>query len=178
MPHSKRPRPPLTSADLERLALRYVERYATTRHKLSTYLSRKIRERGWGDEREPEVERVAQRMAELGYVDDAGFAGGRIASLSRRGYGARRVQQALRHAGIERDLAEALTPDIDAEAQASALAWARRRRVGPWAREAADPKLRERQAAAMMRAGHAPQLAWKIVKMAPGEDPEPLLSPD
>ena len=178
MAHSKRPKPPLDSADLERLALRYVERYATTRYKLNAYLTRKIRERGWGGEGEPDAARIAERMAELGYVDDAGFAEARISALSRRGYGARRVHPALRHAGIETDLSEALAPEIDAEAQASALAWARRRRVGPWAREAADPRLRERQAAAMMRAGHAPQLAWKIVKMAPGEDAEAAFAAD
>jgi regulatory protein len=178
MAHPNRPRPPLKSADLDRLALRYVERYATTRHKLTSYLNRKIRERGWAGDSNPDAAGVAERMAELAYIDDAGFAEARIAALSRRGYGARRVNRALQFAGIESDLAGELAPHIDAETTASALAFARRKRIGPWAREAADPKLRERQAAAMVRAGHAPGLAWKIVKMAPGEDAETLLAND
>ena len=44
----------------------------------------------------------------LGYVDDKGFASARTASLLRRGYGERRVRDALRGAGIaEEDSAEA-----------------------------------------------------------------------
>ena len=43
----RRQPPPLDAAALERLALRYVERFATTRGRLTDYLTRKIRERGW-----------------------------------------------------------------------------------------------------------------------------------
>ena len=42
----RRPLPPLDQPALERAALRYVERYATTRAKLVAYLTRKLRERG------------------------------------------------------------------------------------------------------------------------------------
>ncbi|KTW08260.1 RecX family transcriptional regulator, partial [Sphingomonas sanguinis] len=38
---------------LERLALRYVERFATTEGKLVDYLTRKLRERGWAGEGAP-----------------------------------------------------------------------------------------------------------------------------
>ncbi|HYZ48955.1 MAG TPA: RecX family transcriptional regulator, partial [Sphingomonas sp.] len=41
---------PLDAPALERFALRYVERYATTRARLADYLSRKLRERGWAGE--------------------------------------------------------------------------------------------------------------------------------
>lgn len=47
---SNRPLTPLDPARLERLALRYVERFATTRVKLTRYLERKVRERGWDNE--------------------------------------------------------------------------------------------------------------------------------
>jgi hypothetical protein len=52
MTRPRRPLDPLERADLERFALRYVERYATTRGRLADYLKRKIRERGWGEETE------------------------------------------------------------------------------------------------------------------------------
>ena len=64
------------------MALRYVERFATTRGKLAAYLSRKIRERGWaGEPIDPAI--VAERMATLGYVDDRLFAEARARSLAR-----------------------------------------------------------------------------------------------
>jgi len=167
--------PPLNSADLERFALRYVERYATTRAKLVAYLSRKLRERGWDGEKSPDAEGLAERMAELGYVNDRLYAESKAGAMARRGLGARRVREALRFAGVEEGDASALAPAIEAQEQASAIAFARRKRIGPYAREMADRPLQEKQMAAMIRAGHAPALARAIIRMMPGEDPEASL---
>jgi regulatory protein len=161
------------------MALRYVERFATTRGKLSAYLRRKVRERGWEEDAPPaDPEALAERLAGLGYIDDRAFAEARATSMGRRGLGAWRVSEALRFAGIGEEDAEAVAPIVEADVMASALAFARRRRIGPYAREAPDPATRERQVAAMVRAGHAPRLAWKIARMAPGEDTETLLMGD
>lgn len=175
MPDPRRPLPPLNSADLERFALRYVERYATTRAKLTAYLSRKLRERGWEGEKSPDPEGLAERMAELGYVNDRLYAESKAGAMARRGLGARRVREALRFAGVEAEDAEALAPAIAAEEVSSAIAFARRRRIGPYGQEMADRPLQERQMAAMIRAGHSPVLARAIVRMAPGDDPEDTL---
>lgn len=158
------PPPPIDQAALERLALRYVERFATSRGRLTDYLARKLRERGAEGAVDPRA--VAEAMAARGYVDDEAYADARARGLARRGLGERRVTQALRQAGIE---AEAI---VRATAESSpveaALAFARRRRIGPYAREAADPKLREKQIAALIRAGHAFGLARKIASLEPG----------
>ncbi|MBB4841352.1 regulatory protein [Sphingomonas kyeonggiensis] len=175
MPDPRRPLPPLNSADLERFALRYVERYATTRAKLTAYLSRKLRERGWDGEKSPDPEGLAERMAELGYVNDRLYAESKAGSMARRGLGARRVREALRFAGVEAEDAEALAPAIEADGVSSAITFARRKRIGPYGRELADRPLQEKQMAAMIRAGHAPGLARAIVRMAPGDDPEDTL---
>ncbi|MBO9624576.1 MAG: RecX family transcriptional regulator [Sphingomonas sp.] len=175
MARSRRPLSPLDRADLERLALRYVERFATTRARLAAYLERKIRERGWAGEAAPETAALAERMAELGYVDDRAFAEARAGAMARRGLGARRVSEALRHAGVDGEDAAALAPDVEARAGASALAFARRKRIGPYARDPADRPLREKQLAAMLRAGHPIGLARAIVHMAPGEDVDFLI---
>jgi regulatory protein len=176
MHRPKRPLTPLDRAALERLALRYVERYATTRGRLGQYLKRKIRERGWEDTVAADPPALAEKLAGLGYIDDRAFAESRATAMGRRGLGARRVAHALRYAGIEEADAEAVAPVVEADTIASALAFARRRRIGPYAREAPDPKGRERQVAAMVRAGHAPSLAWTIARMAPGDDAEALLT--
>jgi regulatory protein len=165
----------LNSADLERFALRYVERYATTRAKLADYLRRKIRERGWAGGLPADPVALAQRMADLGYVDDRSYAESKAGAMGRRGMGARRVREALRHAGIETPDAEAVAPALAADAPSSAVAFARRKRIGPFAREAADRPQQEKQLAAMLRAGHGFDLARTLVRMAPGEDVEFLL---
>lgn len=118
---------------LRELALRYVGKYATTRAKLRQYLTRKIRERGWDGRAEPDLERLADRFAELGYVDDASYAMAKSRTLSARGYGKRRVSDQLRLAGVEEADSLAATAHADSEAVDAALRLAERRRLGPFA---------------------------------------------
>ena len=86
------------------------------------------------------------------------------AAMARRGLGARRVAGALREAGIDEDDAEAIAPAIADRAVDAALAFARRKRIGPFAhRRRPIGRLREKQIAAMLRAGHRFDLARRIV---------------
>ncbi|TCP98661.1 regulatory protein [Sphingomonas sp. PP-F2F-A104-K0414] len=174
----ERPAPkPLDAAALEQMALRYVERFATTRGRLTDYLMRKIRERGWdgGDGAAlAEPGDLAQRMADLGYVDDRAFAEQRAAAMQRRGLGARRVAGAFREAGIDEGDAESVAPAIADRAVESALAYARRKRIGPYGSGEGDRKLHEKQLAGMLRAGHRFDLARKIVAAPPSDTPELL----
>lgn len=169
MPSQRRPIPPLNRAGLERLALRYVERFATTQGKLTAYLLRKMRERGVEDPA-PDPAEIAARFAELGYVNDRLYAESKAAAMARRGLGARRVSEALRHAGIAAPEMAELAPDIAARRIDTALDFARRKRIGPFADTPADRPRMTKQVAAMVRAGHAPELAWRIARMDPGAD--------
>ena len=172
---SRRPAPPLDPPALERLALRYVERFATTRGKLAGYLRRKVRERGWEGEAPADPEAVAERFAALGYIDDRGYAEVKAAALGRRGLGARRVDTALVQARVGEEDRAALEPDIAARSVEAALAFARRKRLGPWRRAEGDRALRDKQLAAMLRAGHPLDLARRILSLPAGEDPDPEL---
>lgn len=149
----KRPPKPLDSARLAELALAYVARFSTSAARLERYLRRKLRERGWEGEGEPGVGALVARYVELGYIDDEAYARARSGSLLRRGYGRRRVQQVLGEAGIAEELRERVRPG-EAEARQAALALARRRRFGPFGSDPPDKPLREKQIAAMLRAGH------------------------
>lgn len=163
--------PPLDAASLERLALRYAERYATSRAKLTRYLVRKARERGWeGESETPPIEVVVARMAGLGYVDDRAFATARAATLTRRGLGVRRVTADLRAAGIGAEDSTGARAQAEAEALSAALTYARKRKIGPHAAAPMDRARREKALAAMVRAGHPFDLSRKIVDCAPGDE--------
>ena len=169
----RKSRPPLDGEALERLALFYAGRYATTRAKLRSYLVRKLRERGWDGEGEPPLDRLVGRLAELRYVDDKAFAASRAAALGRRGYGERRVRDALTAAGIgEEDSAEARESAREGAWEA-ALRFAERKRIGPFATVEADRPGREKAMGAMIRAGHPPGIARRLVTAPPGSIPEP-----
>jgi regulatory protein len=161
----KKPAPPLEGAKLRALALHYVGRYATTQGKLRAYLDRKIRERGWSGPSAPDLAGLTRDFAELGYVNDAGFAESRAASLARRGYGPARIRANLKAAGIDDDLVRASSAS-DHDAQfLTALAFARKRRLGPFSVNGSDRAMRQRAFAAMIRAGHDFEIAGKVLAL-------------
>lgn len=159
----RRPPKPLDEAGLTDMALRYLGRFASTRARLVQYLERKLRERGWQGDTPPDCAALADRCAELGYVDDAAFAAMKGGALLRRGYGAHRVEQALAAAGVaEPDRSEMRAAGKD-QAISSAMAFARRKRIGPFADQPADLDLRRKQLQAFIRAGHDFALARRVV---------------
>ena len=166
----RKPRPPLGAEKLEELALAYVARFATTRAKLAAYLKRKLSERGWDGAGEPPVEAIVGKAARAGYVDDAAFAISKARALSGRGYGPRRLAQALQAAGVGEQDGEAARDHASGEAAEAALRFARRRRIGPFARARPSPEAREKALAAMVRAGHDFRLAKAILAIEPGAE--------
>jgi len=160
---------PLDRESLRHLAIDYVGRYATSSGKLKSYLTRKLRERGWGETDEPPIDDIIARCRELGYVDDRAFAAMRASSLMRRGYGMRRVAEALHHAGVGQEAADLARAEAEAHAMAAALAYARRRRIGPYAGIAMDADAARRAMAAMMRAGHAIDIARRVLALTADE---------
>lgn len=158
-------KPPLDETALRDLALSYAARFASTGARLEAYLLRKLRERGVADGADGrasviDVPALVARLVELGYVDDAAYARMRARDLGARGYGARRVEQALWAAGVGEGIRADTAPGEAARRRAAVL-MAQKRRIGPYGvvrDEAADPlsarKAHEKAVAAMLRAGH------------------------
>jgi regulatory protein len=161
----KRPPRPLNPVRLDELALAYVARFATSAAKLETYLKRKLREREWEGEARPDPAAIVTRFVEAGYIDDTSYARTKSGSLLRRGYGRRRVDQALGAAGIAEDVRDEVRAG-EAEQRAAALALARKRRFGPFGDKAGDRAAREKQLSAMLRAGHPLDSARILVNAA------------
>lgn len=162
---SRRERPPLDANRLNELALAYVGRFATTRAKLASYLGKKLRERGWAGDRPPELDAIVERLASLGYVDDAAYALSKSRSLSGRGYGPRRVRQSLHAAGVGDEDSLAARELAEAEKVESALRFARRRRLGPFGAGKVERADRDKALAAMIRAGHGFELSKAILSL-------------
>lgn len=178
----RRAKPPLTETKLRDLALHYAARFASTGARLEAYLLRKIRERGLAEDAdgrtvEVDVPALVARLVELGYVDDDAYARMRARDLGARGYGARRVEETLRHAGVGEGLRRAHAPGEAAGRRAAAL-MAAKRRLGPFGAraEGLDPllarKAHEKAVAAMLRAGHQYDHVKVILAAARIEDVE------
>jgi regulatory protein len=182
----KRVKPPLGEAQLRDLALHYAARFATTGARLEGYLVRKVRERGLAEDADGrtidiDIPALVARLVELGYVDDDAYARMRARDLGARGYGARRVEETLRHAGVEEGLRQAHAPGEAASRRAAAL-MVRKRRLGPYGtgvEDGADPLVRrkahEKAVAAMLRAGHQYEHVRFVLGAASPEDIEEWL---
>ena len=166
--HSSRERKrlqPLDSERLRALALAYVGRYATSCARLAAYLKRKIGERGWVDDSVPPVDDIVMQFENLGYVDDSAFAKARGNALLRRGYGPNRLRIALHVSGIGTEIIDEVANIDDDGAFAAALIFARRKRIGPYAKELISPDIRQKMIAAFLRAGHSYDISRKILAL-------------
>lgn len=177
-----RPAPPVTAAYLERAALHYLERYSASVAMLRRTLARRVEKRCRlrGEDAAAfaaMVEATVERAVKAGLVDDARFTTARLATLRRRGTSARAVGAKLAAKGIGRAMVAAVLEaeregadaTVDAE-EAAARAYARRRRLGPWRRPEARAAHRDKDLAALGRAGFPYALARRIVEAETGEE--------
>lgn len=175
-----KPPPPVTPAYLERAALHYLERYSASVAMLRQTLRRRVdkRCRLRGEEAgafAEAIEATVARAVSAGLVDDARFTAGRLASLRRRGASARALSAKLAAKGVSREqVASAMehereTADegVDLE-EAAAQAYAKRRRLGPWRRPGTREAHRDRDLAAMARAGFGYALGRRVIEAEDG----------
>lgn len=168
---------PPDAARLRDAALAHLARYATTRAGLVRVLDRRVARWARAAGAEPEqvrdakavVRGVVARLAEAGAVDDAAFAEARVRSLARAGRSRRAIAAHLAQRGVPAETAQGVLPD-DAETElAAALAWAMRRRIGPFRRAAVDEAGRLRELGVLARAGFSQGVARAALDMAPAQ---------
>jgi regulatory protein len=168
---ARRPPAVVTPQYLERAALHYLERFATSAAQLRRVLMRKVdrsaRAHGTDTAAAAQwVDALVARYERSGLVNDATFAEGRVASLRRRGGSARAIQAALAAKGVAADTVAAALADDPAGEEAelvAALAYARRRRLGPFRPAAQRAERRLKDMAAMARAGFAQDVVRRVI---------------
>ena len=173
---------------LQAAALAYLSRYAASKATLSRVLERRIRR--WAERAEGPRDRIAadaaqarltvaeivDAMAAAGMVDDASFASSRARSLARAGRSKRTIAGYLIQRGISPAMAKEAVAENAEDELAAALAFARRRRIGPYRRaHDHDDQARERELATLARAGFARAIATAVLDMALDEA-EPLVA--
>ena len=122
------------------------------------------------------VAEVAREMAASGTVDDAAFAESRARRLLRTGSSRRAALAHLAQKGVDSETAAAAVPD-SAEAELdAALAFCRRRRTGPFARDEATPEARRKAMGALARAGFGRDVALRALDLPPAEAEDRLLA--
>jgi regulatory protein len=166
----KGPRP-VSPAGLEKKALHYLERFASSAANLRLVLMRSVDRsvRAHGTDREAAsswVDALIARLVAKGLLNDAIYAEGRAVSLRRQGRSTRAIQARLAAKGVPAaQIADALAGEDGAGPEAefdAALTFARKRRLGPY-RQKDRALRRDRDLAALARAGFSLALARRIV---------------
>jgi regulatory protein len=175
---------PATPERLEKAALHYLERFATSAENLRRVLMRRVQRSAQLHDTDPKagqqaVDDLIARYLRAGLLDDRAFAEARAASLHRQGKSARAIAQALAQKGVAADTAqaalEALKEDVGEHSDlAAAIHYARRRRLGPWRRQEREGA-RERELAALGRQGFGYETARKVVEAETQEELEDRL---
>ncbi|MDG1483530.1 MAG: RecX family transcriptional regulator [Myxococcota bacterium] len=176
----KKPKKP-TDRYLTNVAKWYIERYnpcsGGLRRALMKRVNKGLREHGGDRDEAIEVmEGVVKKMVDNGTINDLSFARRWVASYHRRGVTLRDIAQRLRAKGVPRTVIDEAIKELEEAAEhdpalQAAVAYVRRRRFGPWRM---DPRKREerreKDLAAMARAGHRYHIAKRVLELETLED--------
>lgn len=171
-PNRRSPRE-ATAKYLRNSARYYLDRYATSIAHLRRLLLDKVARsaRAHGTDAAAGAAAVEALIAEFldaGLLDDARYAADRALVLFRRGASARAIRGALLAKGVASELIDPALERLGGEAAepelAAALAYARRRRLGPYRSPQARAAMREKDLAALGRRGFGYGLARRVIE--------------
>ncbi len=169
----------VTAKSLDRAALFYLERFATSAENLRRVLMRRVESSASfhgtdRDEGAAMIDTLVARYLASGLLDNRAYAEGRVRTLRRRGSSARLIHLKLRQKGVADEvIAEALASlagDGTEPEMAAAAALARRRRLGPFRRPGEREERRDKDLAALARVGFSYAVARRVIEAPSPED--------
>jgi regulatory protein len=192
MTFAKKPRK-ITERSIENAALFYLQRFATSAENLRRVLMRKVHRSARVHATGPDgavddgavedgariVDGVIDRLLRAGLLDDQKYAEARAVTLHRRGLSAGRIRGRLVQKGLDAEAAQRALAALGAEIAsdrsggdlagvdlAGAVNLARRRRLGPFRAPADRSRMREKDLAALVRAGFGYHLTVQVIDAA------------
>ena len=176
-----------TPQNLANVALHYLGRYAASEASLRRVLTNRLRrvtmqnpefasDVGRQKQLYSAIETIIAAHTKTGVLDDAAFSETKVNSLRRQGRSRRGIEQKLKIKGIAQEkITAALELHNDgADPQEvelkAALALARRRKLGPFRKTAADPDLTRKEFATLARAGFSSDIARRVLKAEAPEE--------
>ena len=171
----RRPTPPLTASWLQAEAVQYLQRWPASEARVRRLLWKRVKRAqsfhgGTQEEAAPLVDEVMEALRRNRFVDDARYARLWIDSLRRRGTSRRMIFKKLQEKGVaQHEISVALEshePEDGGDSEAaSALAYAKRRRLGPYRVPHDDSRERkQKDLASMARAGFSYGIARSVLE--------------
>jgi len=175
---------PMTKRRMENIAKFHVERFATTAIHLTRVLLRRAERArrihgGENSEFKEWAEDIVSRFVRGGIVNDARYASGRAAALRTLGKSPGKIRLLLRAKGVDRSIIDkvvaegAISESGGDAAFEAALAYAMRRRLGPYGKDFetddadARRKRMRKDLSALARAGFSYDIAKRVLAKPP-----------
>lgn len=164
----------MTEKRLHNIAVAYLNRYEASEAGFRAMLERRATKAAWAHGEDPAsyrsmIENEVAACIDGGFIDNKRYAENQVHQQRGRGASARAIQARLKAKGVADDLiGHALDAD-ERDDSAAAARYARRRRLGPYRTKDRAEK-RERDLAALCRAGFSFSLAAKVVDADCEED--------
>jgi regulatory protein len=163
----------ITAQRLENMALHYLGRYASSSANLRRVLMRKVARAAAAHDSDPAegvklIEDLIARYLRSGLIDDRAYAAQKAASLQRRGASRFGIKGKLRQKGVTGALIDDALQGLEEQGStaselASACALARRRRLGPYREKSKRQEMRDKDLAALSRAGFSFEVARRVL---------------
>lgn len=177
---------PPNAERLHAAGVAYLARYSATRATLARALNRMI-DRWLRAAPGPEaaaqaaaakraVPEVVARLVSAGAVNDAAFAQSRAKRLTRTGHSRRASAAHLVARGVPEELVRAALPQDEGTELAAAVAYLRRRRLGPFRTGEATAETRTKEMGSLARAGFPAELARRALALTVEEAEAILLA--
>ncbi|NVK36052.1 MAG: RecX family transcriptional regulator [Rhodobacteraceae bacterium] len=165
-----------TEERLTRSAIHYLDRYASSVSNLRSVLKRKVSRAARSHDKDPEefselIELVVAKCERSGMVNDTDYAATKVASLRRRGRSQRQIEAQLKSKGVADETLYKALDAHDSDDWNAAQTYARRRKLGPWRTRGPLAEFRQKDMAALCRAGFSYDIARKIMALEPDAEP-------
>ncbi len=169
----RKPPKRITATYLHNAGLYYLQRFSSSSANFRKVMMRKIDRScaAHADLNREECKKLLEsqitRFQEAGLLNDAAYSRGMVDSLRRRGLSARMIHAKLQSKGMGREEIEKALATYDETASedpeiAAALKFARRKKIGPFAKGPQEP---QKSLAAMARAGFTYETARRVLEM-------------
>lgn len=173
---SKRRKPrKMTEKRLHAIALAYLDRYEASEASFRAMLERRVFKAARAHGEDPAtyqtmVDTEVEKARTAGFIDNKRFAENQVFQQRGRGASARAIQARLKAKGVSDKLIEQALASDDRDDDLAAWRYAQRRRLGPF-RTSARAAKRDRDLAALSRAGFSFSLASRVIDSEADECP-------
>lgn len=160
----------ITLERLKNIALYYLQRFDSSEENLRQVLKKRVWDYAFEN---PDfdkqtayewIEKIISDFNRVSYLNDSRFAEQKISTYLAAGKPERYIRQKLQQKGVNEEIVDKILSESEINEDASALNFARRKKIGPFRSDEEQRKLcRQKDMATMVRAGFGYDVVQRII---------------